>query len=361
MRVKRTLPKGVWFQPKRLATGEVVKYGYYGRGPGSQSLGREGSAEFHTALAEVLRRAPPEGSVASLIHAYRSSKAFTKLGARTQADYLKHLDRISTKFGKLSLRAMASPAIAAHIEAWRDSMDGSPRQADYATTVLKLLLAWGVAKGKLEHNRAAGLEKIYDADRSEMTWSEEQEASFLAVAPETLRRALILAVETGLSQGDALALPRSADKGHVITWRRAKTGVPVAIPVSPHLRACLNAAPKTDATTILTTLAGRPWSPNGFRAAWRAACQNASISGVTFNDLRGTFITRRRSAGWSAEVVALCSGHPIQGERGAQKAYADRAAIALASAERLFQANYADQDENEICKLACKPAAKGGS
>ncbi len=81
---------------------------------------------------------------------------------------------------------------------------------------------------------------------------------------------------------------------------------------------------------------------------------------MTSNDLRGTFITRRRSVGWTAEQVALYSGHPIAGERGAQSAYVDRAAVALASAIRLAQENYADQSANESCKLACKPAKADG-
>ena len=44
MKRETRLPKGVWFQRKKLADGEVVRYGYYGRGLGSEGLGREGTA-----------------------------------------------------------------------------------------------------------------------------------------------------------------------------------------------------------------------------------------------------------------------------------------------------------------------------
>lgn len=359
-RLKAVLPKGVWFQRKRLADGSLVRYGYLGRGPGSQALGREGSAEFHANLADALRKAPPDGTVASLIYLYRQARAFKKLGARTQADYLKHLDRIRDKFGSLSLRAMQSPTMADHIERWRDGLaEASPRQADYAATVLKLLLSWGVRRGKLSHNPAAGLEKVYTADRSEMVWTDAQVWALAVSAPEPIRRALVVGLETGISEGDLLTLSRSADRGRIMVGRRAKTGAPFAVPVSPLLRACLDAAPKTDATTILTKADGLPWEPkgNGFRQAWRDAARAAGIEGLTFNDLRGTFITRRRSLGWGAEPVALCSGHPIEAERGAQKAYAGRENIAVANAERLFAEHYA----NETCKPVCKPAAKHGS
>lgn len=345
-----TLPKGVWFATKTLAGGVRVRYGYLGRPPGMISLGREGTAEFHGALAEALSKAPPEGTVASLVHSYRLSRAFTELELRTRSDYLRQLDKIKAHFGGLSLRAMAAPTMAEHIERWRDGLGGSARQADYAATVLKLLLAWGLKKGRLTHNRAAGLEKIYSADRSEIRWTDAQLAAFAASASEPLVRAMVLAVETGISQGDLLSLTRAADLGDIVVGRRGKTKVPYAVPVSPALRAALDAAPRCDAIMLLTTVGGRPWtlSGNGFRDAWRLACAAAGVSGVTFNDLRGTFITRRRMMGWSAEETALCSGHPIAGERGAQRSYADRAAIAEANARRLHKAWYGPESERNL-------------
>lgn len=343
-------PKGVWFQPKRLSDGSVVRYGYFGRGPGTVPLGREGTADFHAALAEALSRAPADGTVASLIHAYRQSHAFTSKAERTRSDYLRHLDAIQEHFGKLSLRAMAAPAMAGHIEKWRDSMAAAPRQADYAATVLKLVLAWGVKKGRLSRNRAAGLEKLYAADRSELVWSDEQVEAIRNSAPEPIVRALMLALETGISQGDLLRLTWGADRGEVIVGRRGKTKVPFAVPVSPGLRAALDAAPRGEAVTILTRGDGRPWDlkGNGFRDAWRQTCAAAGVSGVTFNDLRGTFITRRRVMGWTAEQVALCSGHPIEGERGAQRAYADRARIAESNARRLWAEWYGPDAERNL-------------
>ena len=357
------LPKGVWFASKLLATGERVRYGYFGRGPGNVSLGREGSPEFHVALADALSKAPKEGTVAGLIYAYRTSKAFTKLAPLTQADYLRHLDRIRAEFGSLTLRAVVLPRMAEIIERWRDSLDASPRQADYAATVLKLILAWGVKKGRVTHNRAAGLEKLYTADRSEKTWSDADVWALAVSAPEPIRRALILALETGASQGDLLTLPWSAVKGDVVVGRRSKTGVPFAVPVSPLLQVTLDAAPRGMATTILTKADGLPWDHkgNGLRAAFREACALAGVQGLTFNDLRGTFISRRRDAEWGAERVALCSGHPIAGERGAQRSYVDRASLALNNAKRLHAEHYRqDQGVNGNCKPAGKPASATG-
>lgn len=341
-------PKGINRIKKRLKGGVVVEYGYLGRGRGAVRLGRVGTAEYHLALAEALSRAPAEGTVASLIYAYRTSRAFGDLEDRTKADYLRHLDRIKETFGGLSLGAIAAPRAASEIEKWRDGMAVSPRQADYAATVLKLLLAWGVKRGKLQHNRAAGLEKIYRADRSEKVWSDEQLAVFAMTAPLRLVRAMLLAVETGISQGDLLKLTHAADRGEFIVGKRHKTGVAFAVPVSTRLRVSLDSAPKGDALTILTNANGHPWTAHGFRSAWQLAAMEAGIADRTFNDLRGTFITRRRSMGWTAEETALCSGHPIVGERGAQRAYANRAAIAESNARRLFARFYGPDGERNL-------------
>jgi len=346
---KTKLPKGTWFQKKRLAGGEVVRYGYLGRGPGMISLGREGTPEFFANLADAQRREPPSGTIANLIWAYRQSKKYAALRPRTRADYARQLDRIKDKFGTLSLAAISSRAIIQHLRAWHESMAESPRQADYALQVLKALLAWGVKQGRLETNRAAGIEHLYRGDRSENVWTPAHVAAFLKVAPEPLKRALILAIETGQSQEDLLVMPWSAVRGDIVVSKRLKTNVPVAVPISPELRACLQAAPKGLATTILTRADGLPWDPkgNGFRAAWRDACKRAGVTGLHFNDLRGTFITRRREAGWTEEEVALCSGHPMS-KRGAFHAYVDRQAVAIANAQRLAETRYGAKPEQKL-------------
>lgn len=335
---KRSLPKGVWFQKKRLSGGEVIRYGYLGRGPGTVPLGREGSIDFYAALAEAVSKEPPSHTVHNLIWRYKQSPEYRDLADRTRADYAKQLDKIQVVFGGLSLRAMAAREVAAHIYAWRDSMRDSPRRADYAVTVLKLVLAWGVRRGLLEFNRAAGVEKLSNADRREKTWSAAQVDAFMNVASEPMKRAMIFALETGQRQGDLITLGWGAVQGNVIHLRQAKTGVRVAVPISAALRECLDAVPRGDATTILTKPDGRPWEikGNGFRSAWRLTCQAAGIKGVTFHDLRGTFVTRRLSEGWTTQEVAMCTGHTLR-DLASLDTYADRGAIAEATAKRISE------------------------
>lgn len=361
MASKTTLPKGVWFQRKRLASGEVVRYGYLGRGPGMAALGREGSPEFHDRLADLIRRTPQEGKVSHLAWRYERSVEFVGLADLTKRDYRRQLAKIRTKFGSLSVAAMSSAKICDHIYRWRDEMaKASPRQADYAVSVLGAMLGWCVKRGLIEHNRAAGVSDVYRGDRRAKVWSADDDARLLAVAPPAVARAAILAIETGLSQQDCLALPKSAIEGDIIVWRRAKNGTPVAIPISPALKAMLDALPATDSVNVLTKSDGLPWDPkaNGFRNAFHDACESAGVTGLTFHDRRGTFITRRRALGWTAEETALCSGHKVKGEEGAQSSYVDRRTVAIENAKRLWARYYGPNAERSL-QTALQTAPEG--
>jgi integrase len=340
--VTRTLPKGVWFQRKVLSSGEVVRYGYLGRGDGAVPLGREGSADFHFRLAEAIRRAPDERRFEHLIWRYRSSKEFAALAPRTQADYRKHLDRIQNKFGKLRTPIMEMREMSDRIFKWRDQLaEASPRQADYTISVLGAMLAWCIKRGLMNNNRAKGVGDVYHGDRRDKVWTPEAEAKLLKEASPAVARAFILATETGLAQKDVLTLPWSAVQGNIIVTIRSKTGQPVAAPISPMLKAMLDAAPKT-ADTIITQENGKPYDKkgNGFRSSFLKARADAEITGLTFHDARGTFVTRRIEAGWTSEEVALCAGHKIAGDRSGQAAYRDPKRTAIANAERLWERNY---------------------
>lgn len=348
MKSKATLPKGVWFQKKTLSSGEVIRYGYYGRGEGMESLGREGGADFHFRLAEVLRRAPEPEKVSFLIWRYKSSPEFKKLRPLTQRDYRRQLDKIQEQFGKLSITAMQSPKISDIFYEWRDVMaKTSPRQADYAISVLAAMLTWCGKRGLVAHNRASGIEDVYKADRKEKVWTLEQETALIAAAPAHIVRAVVLAAETGFSQEDLLVLRWADVDGNVIRAARLKNGTPAAIPVSPRLAEMLADAPRT-AETILTGARGNPMTSHGLRSDFALARDRAGIVDRTFHDLRGSFITRRRSMGWTAEETALCSGHKIAGEAGAQSAYVDRAEVALQSAIRLWARFYGPKREQIV-------------
>jgi integrase len=125
---------------------------------------------------------------------------------------------------------------------------------------------------------------------------------------------LTLALWTGQRQGDLLRLTWSAYDGNKIILRQSKTGARVSIPAGSPLKAALDATPKESPVILLST-DNKPWTEDGFRSSWRKACQAVGIRGVTFNDLRGTAVTRLAFAGCTeAEIVAI-TGHTLRDVR----------------------------------------------
>ena len=166
-------------------------------------------------------------------------------------------------------------------------------------------------RGKIPVNPCERGGRVYHGTRVDFVWSTEDEAAFLQHAPAHLHLPLLLALWTGQRQGDLLRLPWSAYDGTYIRLRQSKTGVPVEILVGAPLKAALDATPKRG-PIILTSANGRPWTEGGFRMSWWLAARKAAIVGVTFNDLRGTAVTRLALVGCSEAQIASITGHSLR-------------------------------------------------
>ena len=310
MRVK--LP-GIHKVKRRLADGSMAVYHYAWRG-GPRLHGEPGSPEFVAAWQQATQKRTNRhaGTVQALLNGYQCSPAFTDLAERTRKDYARHIRRIEAEFGDMPLALLGDRRARGDMLAWRDRLaQSSPRQADYALAVLALVLAWGHNRGACPANPLGKPGRLYHADRAERVWSVDDEAAFLRVAPPHLRLALILAADTGQRQGDLLRLPWSAWDGAHLHVRQGKTGRRVKIPATARLKAALDATQRR-AVTVLTTIRGRAWTSDGFRASWGKACAAAQITGLTFHDLRGTAVTRLALAGCTVPEIAAITGHALR-------------------------------------------------
>ena len=310
--------KGIHSVRKRLTTGVVVTYYYAWRG-GPRLRGEPGSPEFLLSYqaAHAGRRKPNPTLFHSLIVGYRESADFARLGERTKIGYRAKLRQIEMHFGSMPLDALEDRRVTRVLLEWRDSLAHSPRQADYAWTILMRVISWGRDRGLTSYRPPDRVERLHHSDRSEKIWEPDQIAAFMAVASMPLQRALVLALETGQRQADVLALPWSAYDGAWIRLRQSKAkrynkiGRLVSIPATGTLRAVLDALPRTS-PVILVNGRGRPWGANAFRKAWSAAARKAGISGLTFHDLRGTAVTRLAEAGCTAQEIAVITGHSLR-------------------------------------------------
>jgi integrase len=309
--------KGINCVKTRLASGRVVTY-WYAWKSGPRLRGELGSPEFIASYNEAIAQkvTPRSGVLLAVLQGYQSSENFRQLAKSTRRSYIGLIKRIEAEFGSFPLSAMTDRRTRGVFMAWRDKLavESGRRQADYAWSVLALVLAWALDRGLVAVNPCEKGGRFYRGSRADKIWTADDEAAFLKSAPAHLHLPLILALWTGQRQGDLLRLPWSAYDGTRIRLRQSKTGARVSIPVGAPLKAALDAAAK-HGPMILTSSENRPWTSDGFRASWRKACEKARIVGVTFNDLRGTAVTRLALAECTEAEIATITGHSLRDVR----------------------------------------------
>jgi len=346
MRIKA---KGLHWTPVTLADGSKKTYYYAWRG-GPRLNGEYGSPKFIASYnaAIATKVVVPEGKLLSLLQGYQASQDFLGLRERTRADYIKQIEKIEQKFGDAPVKALADPRTRGIFMDWRDELAlRSKRQADYAWTVLARVLSWAKDRGKITVNPCERGGRVYHGTRVDFVWSVEDEAAFLEHAPAHLHVPLLLALWTGQRQGDLLRLPWSAYNGASIRLRQSKTGARIEIPVGAPLKAALDAA-KRHGPIMLTTTDARPWTPDGFRASWGKACKKAAIAGITFNDLRGTAVTRLALVGCTEAEIATITGHSLRDVRSILDAhYLHRDPELARTAIHKLEMGYATQGEGK--------------
>ena len=257
MRIKAT---GLHWTLATLADGTKRVYWYAWRN-GPRLPGNPGEPEFLAAYnaAIATRVAPPEGRLVSLLQAYQRSQNFLGRRERTRADYIKQIMKIEQKFGDAPLKALADPRTRGIFMAWRDELAlKSQRQADYAWTVLALVLAWAKDRAKITVNPCERGGRVYHGTRVDHVWTIEDEAAFLKHAPAHLHLPLLLALWIGQRQGELLRLPWSACDGTDHRLRQSKTGARA----DPGGRAAQGRARRGEEAgpIILTSTDKRPWT-----------------------------------------------------------------------------------------------------
>jgi integrase len=308
--------KGLNSVAKILADSSVVTYYYAWKG-GPRLNGEPGTPEFIASYHEAVsaKGSQPTGILLDLLHAFQASSEFTGLRDRTRADYIKQIKQIEVAFGDMPLNALNARGARAEIMAWRDHLaTRSRRQADYAWTVLARILSWSKNRGLLSENPCERGGRLYRGNRADKVWTAEDEAAFYRSAPSHLHLPVLLALWTGQREGDLLRLTWSAYDGETIRLKQSTTGARVSIPVGAPLKAALDAARRLSPIILLTS-EGKPWTPDGFRASFAKARAKAGIVGVTFNDLRGTAVTRLALAGATEAEIATITGHSLRDVR----------------------------------------------
>lgn len=294
----------------KLASGEAKVYRYAWRG-GPRLHHDPDSHEYLLEFAKATRDRPvsTEGLINGLIYVYRQSGAYTKLSADTKRSYDAALDMINAEFGHIPVSDIEARGSRATFLDWRDEFKDTPRKADLLITVMARVFSIAKDRELITRNPLERVEKLSDGTRRDAIWYPDQVAQFKAHASPSLCMAMDLARWTGQRQADLLTLPWSAYDGTHIRLIQGKTKRRVRIKVYDELKVVLDGAKKKGPMILTTERGERPWTSDGFRASWGKACTRAKIEGLTFHDLRGTFITLAYQQGASIKDIAEVSGH----------------------------------------------------
>ena len=167
-------------------------------------------------------------------------------------------------------------------------MADTPRKADYAWTTLARVLSVAHDRGRIPVNPCQRGGRLYEADRTEKVWTEDDIARLLAVASPNFAMAALLALWTGQRQGDLLRLPWSAYDGKYVRLRQSKTGRRVIIPVSKHLTTILDNADRISTQIYSRMRTDAHGLRMGSAPRGKKLCVKVGRKGSLFHDLRGS-------------------------------------------------------------------------
>jgi integrase len=235
--------------------------------------GLPGSIEFMTAYQAALAGPPiaigagrvKPGSVSAVVAGYFDSQQFfTSKSAGTQRMRRGILARFRTAHGDKPIALLPTE----WIEALLDSK--SPPAARNWLVTLRSLCEFAVKRGWLRANPAANIKLTSVKSDGFHTWTDDEILLFEAHHPigSKPRLALALLLYTAQRRGDVVRMGRQHIKDGVLTVRQTKTGVTLAIPLHPELRAILDATPSEN-LTFLVTATGKPYGGNHFSESFR--------------------------------------------------------------------------------------------
>lgn len=263
---------------------------------------------------------PAGATFDDLADEYLGSPDYLTKADRTRGEYLKILRKLRDLIGDMPLGRLGGEAGVEYVRALQVSLQKHPRHCNHTLAVLSLVCAFGVGRRRLSINPALGVRRLPVSPRRAV-WGFEDQDRFLAAADPTMRLAFLLGLYTAQRQGDLLRLGWSQYDGERITLTQGKTNRTVRVLVMEPLRAALRAALRVE-EHVLVDRQGRPFRQRQFEAVWSETTRTAGItSGVRFQDLRRTAMTRMAEASATETEMAAVSGHSIDRSRQILQTY----------------------------------------
>lgn len=318
------MPKGIKPVRKLMADGSIRIYHYH-RASGTRLSHDPWSAaglleiaqlDEQTARLEAKLETKVYRSFADLWRAYRATE-FPRLRLRTRKDY----DLVRHWLGDAMEARAVSTFTRENIFKLRDLAleERGWRFANYMVTVLRIVFKWGLDRGWVKANPAAGISSIPRSSSARVVNRrldlDEVEALLSNDTPKALLLPICLGLFASMREGDALRVTTSAYDGTYLRYVASKNQEPCTIMPSGLLKALLDARVQENhaCLQLVVQRQGLPFTEGGFRSSFgkwvrKLVGEGKVRPGVTFHGLRHTVGTFAREHGHSEFDVAAAIG-----------------------------------------------------
>lgn len=302
----------------KRAGNKTETYYYAWRGKGAPRMtSKPGTKAFTQEFIRLTKdrvKSVQAGTIGSLIEDFRKTGEYLKLSPSTRRDYERQFGAIRLKYENFPIHAIEARGSRMLFLRWRDTMKDSPRSADMHLALLARVFAWAKGNEIILRNPLERIDRLHDATRRDIIWSEDQLDKLLNKAAPHIQNVARVALWTMQRQADILTMPTIAFDGERVSIKQGKTGARVRVVAAPDILPILKDAKKKSRQRVLVNSYGQNWTSSGFRASWRKEMARLKISGVTFHDLRGTAITFAyakldKSHDEKIKLISEISGH----------------------------------------------------
>ncbi|MEO0569763.1 MAG: tyrosine-type recombinase/integrase, partial [Pseudomonadota bacterium] len=277
--------------------------------------------ELHQEREKLLQQPRPvKGGkdISAVLRFYMASEKYASLKPRTRKDYDGHLTYFADKLGELHPRNIERHHVIKWQAAW--AKNATPHSANYRKRILRIVMEAAKDMGiltKQDENPCKGVSDIKYEKQEREPWPIECIQAFREAYNYGTRERTCFELCHGTGQriGDVLKMQWGDVKDGSIALRQGKTSKRLLVPLTPHLRAALDAT-KRESLYILSkdmtkTDKPGPWAYRSAAQAMLKARRAVGAENYDLHSLRYSAASELVTAGASDELVSAVTGQSM--------------------------------------------------
>lgn len=271
-----------------------VRWRFRSRGFSAYLPGPYGSAAFVAAYELARTGKKPDGSTPGkrlepgtikwLLHSYQQTPGWANLAPITRKNLSNEIKWLEEQAGDLPFIRFG----VQHVEALMAKKAGRPAASNKVRKLLSRLFRHAIRLGLMTENPAALAQSYKTNPHGFHTWTAAEIVRFRQYWPvgSAPRRALELALNTGVARQDMARMGWQNVEGGKIRYARGKSGQAAVLPILPELAAELVFVPRSETLLWFTHTSGRPYTPASFGNWFKDRCADAGLAHCNLHGLR---------------------------------------------------------------------------